>query len=274
MKYGVNRMNKYSHSKQLKQSNGNTNLRKEKFIRKVGRFFLKLFTGMLIIGTALYLSWFAWLKINNTQYFSIKHLECSPTKKMDQNRILNILKHSKGMSIFRADVDKLAGMIEDFRWVKEAVVYRILPDTLEIDIQERIPSAVAIVGNKKYLVGKDGVIIKSIDGNPFDVPFIYPSVERKNTGVKELMDALNLLKKNVPGFYNHIERIKPGDRLLRAHLDDRSEVVYLNPEDPIVNIRNYQSIERILHRKYAMIEYIDLRWEKQIYVQGERLNHG
>ncbi len=260
-------MNKYSDTKQPKNSGGNSLPGK----KKIGKFFLRLLGVFLILTMVGYLSWYAWLKINTAEYFSVNHLDCSPTQRIERSRILEVIEGSKGKSIFRVDVNRLAELIDDFRWIKEAVVYRVLPDTLEIEIKERVPSAVAVVESKKYLVGEDGTVIKQIAGNPFDVPFIYPSVERNNTSIGDIMNALNLLKKRVPDFYTHIEKIKPGDQRLGVYLDNRPEIMYLNPDEPTVNIRRFQSVEKILHKEYTSIEYIDLRWEKQIYIKGERL---
>lgn len=67
-----------------------------------------------------------------------------------------------GSPILSLDLDSARVRIEEVGWVKAAAIRRLLPDTVQISVRERTPSAVWQMNGELRLVDDDGAIIRPI----------------------------------------------------------------------------------------------------------------
>lgn len=66
----------------------------------------------------------------------------------------------RGDPILSLDLDALRRNVETIGWVKQATVWRQLPDTLHIEIVEREPFARWQIDGRIYLVDQDGTVLE------------------------------------------------------------------------------------------------------------------
>ncbi len=99
----------------------------------------------------------------------IRISECRQVTGVELRRHL----HSRcGQNIFSVDLKEEARRIVSHPWVGGAVVTRVLPRALEIEIDERRPVALLKVRHL-YLLDEQGVVFKRLEkGDPADLPII------------------------------------------------------------------------------------------------------
>jgi hypothetical protein len=68
-----------------------------------------------------------------------------------------------GVNIFWIDRRTVAARLRSLPLVERAEIGSVLPDTVEIAIVERQPTAFWLSGNQSYLVDREGVILKAVD---------------------------------------------------------------------------------------------------------------
>lgn len=115
---------------------------------------LKAMRGMIKMGVILIAvgcaCWFGYQQIhdhfNNNEEFAIKHssvtnFEGKPTVILPRQRVLEIARVDLTGTIFSVDLDEAERLLSERSEVEEVKVKRTLPDSISIQIKERIPVA-------------------------------------------------------------------------------------------------------------------------------------
>ncbi|MFH1904488.1 MAG: FtsQ-type POTRA domain-containing protein [bacterium] len=132
----------------------------KKVIKKRALQISKIITLFLII----YATFFIVLKfkkfIIHSNYFCINNVIVNNDKFLDNVVILKEINNIKGKNIFTLDINKSRSHCEVLADVKTVVIERSFPNTILVDITERIPVGQISYGRNIYGIDEDGVIIK------------------------------------------------------------------------------------------------------------------
>ena len=81
-------------------------------------------------------------------------------------------------------------------WIADARVSRRLPDTLVVDIVERVPTAIWQYQHRLALIDKDGIVIGPVDDRAMpELPVVVgPGANRRATQLANLINATPSLK--------------------------------------------------------------------------------
>jgi cell division protein FtsQ len=132
---------------------------------------------------------------------------------------------AKGQNIFSVEPEETSKKLLESPWISSVRVSRKLPGTVRLEIGERKPQAIALVGSQNYLVSEDGVPFKRLgQGDPHDFPLITGiSLEAlakdRRAELARIVDALSLLRD-----YEHLSVFKkyPAQEL---HLESSGNAV-------------------------------------------------
>ena len=132
------------------------------------KFFLWLF--LFIFLTTFY---FDLSKTNVSEFFTIKNFTIKNTENTDIDLAYSKLEKFKNNNIFLINNDEIASTITDLDFVKDIGIKKIYPDKIEININEH--KIVAVISNKenKYILSKEGHIIKNYNDKFNSLPLIY-----------------------------------------------------------------------------------------------------
>ncbi len=135
-------------------------LNKKAIIRKRISQISKIIALLLII----YVSFFAVLELKkfilHSNYFCINSVIVNNDKFLDNVVILKEINNIKGTNIFTVDINKLRSHCEVLSNVKTVVIERSFPNTILVNITERIPIGQVSWRRNIYGIDEDGVIIK------------------------------------------------------------------------------------------------------------------
>jgi cell division protein FtsQ len=95
--------------------------------------------------------------------------------------VLEIFAADRGKSILRIPIDQRRHQLESIAWIEHATVRRALPNTIEVEINERTPVAFLRQGSDLSLIDAHGVILE----RPLTGDFHFPVV----TGIASDMAA-------------------------------------------------------------------------------------
>lgn len=168
---------------------------------------------------------------------------------------------SRPGNIFLLDIDRLKDALERHRWVGEAVIRRVFPATLRIEIRPRRPEAVLAAADGFRLISRDGVILESAAELPrTDLPvFLDESGFRTDAAGKTGLAwaCLDALGPDAP------------ERVASLDLSDPANVVLVRPGNPTrlllgadrfaEKLDLYREMEAGLQSRFGPIEYADLR---------------
>ena len=132
------------------------------------KFFFWLF--LFIFLTTFY---FDLSKTNVLEFFTIKNFEIKNTENTDIDLAYSKLEKFKNNNIFLINNDEIASSITDLDFVSDIGIKKIYPDKIEISINEH--KIVAVISNKenKYMLSKEGHIIKNYNDKFNSLPLIY-----------------------------------------------------------------------------------------------------
>jgi cell division protein FtsQ len=95
--------------------------------------------------------------------FSVKRVEIQGIHQMDRLPVYTVALDQKSTAMPLVDLEEVRQKLLQFGWVSDARVSRRLPDTLLVDIVERVPAAIWQYQGKLNLVDKDGRVLSAVD---------------------------------------------------------------------------------------------------------------
>ena len=155
------------------------------------RLVLPVLLPVLLVGGACFY-------LVNADFLAIRTIRTSGCNLIDCDRIAARTGIAPGRNILFADVAKAMRLIEDDPWIDRAVVKRILPDTIEIQAEERQAAAVLLM-DTTCLVDSQGEIFFCSD-QPVETLPVMTGLSREyvlangQTAAQLVDSALVLLK--------------------------------------------------------------------------------
>jgi len=198
--------------------------------------------------------------------FVVEHVDVIGEGAISENDVIRALGVSSGDYLFEADLKNAQDRIEDITWVERAIVRRLWPDRIVVQIIERKPYALWQNNNNFYLVDKDGAVISAASiSTHSEFPLIVGAKAPENYG------AFKLILDNYPDHsarmsalvYHNTGRwdvLMNGDAL-RVKLPAR------NPQNALQKLQQLQASRQILDREIGVI---DLRLSDRIVLQSSQ----
>jgi cell division protein FtsQ len=206
----------------------------------------------------------------------IKQIKIEGNRIVGTNEIVQLTQIPPAAFLYQADLTAIQRNVMSHHYIKDAVVERNLPNSIHIQVMERIPIALLNGSETKY-IDEDGVVLpRSVSHKLFDLPMIsgLTSDEKLTLGatmtepdMQETLQLLSALKTVNRPLYHNISEVQlrnGGDIILYAaeggvpiifgHGDVASKLVRLETFwNDIVRTRGSQSLQ-----------YVDLRYQDQI----------
>lgn len=190
-----------------------------------------------------------------------------PEKKINQKELLNL---------FDLDLKVLREKLEEVPEIEKVEIRRVLPDTLDIQITERVPVAFIERVNGPLLIDRDGVVIRR--SHAIDISGVIPVIvthkkELPAPGevfedVKPMLEFIQLTKKVADYSSLRIMRmdlLKDDFVTIKIHFSGDADDWYLIKNVPTDNPS--EGMDRILSgielAKKERLREIDLRFAKQ-----------
>ncbi len=114
--------------------------------------------GTLLIGFGVQKSW---VYLTSADYFRIRKITFSGYTLLNESSLRPWLEIQEGENILRVDLNRLADRLQAHPWVKRVRAWRLLPQEIFIEIEERSPFAVIDTG-KTYVIDAEGYVLQEI----------------------------------------------------------------------------------------------------------------
>jgi cell division protein FtsQ len=148
-----------------------------------------------------------------------EQIEVNGNHTVSREAVLQQFVRDRGRSVLRVPLDSRRSALEEISWVESAMVQRILPNRIRVDLTERTPIAFVRNGTELALIDAHGVILDRPHGEDLQFPII--------TGLSENMPREERGKR----MQTYQEFLKDID-LVRSGSSDRvSEIDLANPKD-------------------------------------------
>ena len=221
--------------------------------------------ALLLVASLAVLGWVIGKSILTSPYFETKVIRVEGTNRLPQEKILKWANIRAGQSIFQVNLRGIAKRVSSSRLVKRAEVKRILPSTVLIQVEERMPFVYLSQKGGLYEVDQEGVILGK-GKKTMDLPMMVGSgwssrPEKIKLGVRilhaveELGLSFSKIEMNKKGAM--VGYLKNGPMV---YLGESPHLAYLSYLPLVLTARGGEGKE---------IKYVDIRFQGQIVVGTE-----
>ena len=224
-------------------------------------------SAVIVIGVAAV--WTGYAKTMASDRLKVGRVEVRGSRFLSEGEVRELLGPAVGENILGLDIAALKARLRSSPWVADATVGRTLPDTLKVEITERVPLALAEV-ERLYLMDKNGGLIDLYGPRTasFDLPIVrglmgVDAEARRDRAERAgaLLDDLGDLAAEVSEVF-----VRPtGD--LKIVLRGTGEVLLVGDPPNRQRVLTYLSLRKDLVERCPDAEYFDLRFRGHIYAK-------
>ena len=203
--------------------------------------------------------------LHTAPLFEVKQISVSGLKRVQENQVLARAGFEAGANIFDIRLEEIREQVEQIEGVRYALVQRVLPDKVVINIVEREPVGLGRIRGEVYQFDTDGVILDS----DIAIGFSFPILD----GLRFDDTEYNLRK--VETYRKVLEDLGQA-ALSEVHISDTGEVSVVSSSDPlIVNLGandfrdrwvRYLQLKTQIQHQYPLAVRVDLRFKNQVIV--------
>ncbi|MEW6531505.1 MAG: FtsQ-type POTRA domain-containing protein [Thermodesulfobacteriota bacterium] len=214
-------------------------------------------------------------------YFTLHHVEVMGNHRLSGAEVIEASEVETGTNLLTLDLGVVAGRLKRHPWVKAVSVYRRLPGSLVIEIQERNPRAILAAGKLYYVDEQGEIFTRVLPGNSVRYPLLTgvtsEELSRKGSDVRKSVRrglvVLDALERSTSGLAaSSVSEVRVSvDRGLTLHTN-RGRTVVLGTEDFELKLRRYERLKRFLTRRgeWNNAKFIDLDFEDRALVSPGR----
>ena len=202
-----------------------------------------------------------------TAGFGVKRITVEGQQHVTDAELTTALAAGSGTMMLAVDTDAAKERLEHVPWIKHAQVMRLLPSTLQVVIEERVPFAVWQSHGQTYVVDAEGTVIAPAVREAYaDLPLVVGEGAGKNAA--DLFDTLrpfdSLMKQIVAA-------LRVGDR--RWTLKLASGIDIMLPDDGLTDALNtLVGLDRDRNLLSRSIAAVDLRLADRVSVRLRNSN--
>jgi cell division protein FtsQ len=120
----------------------------------------RIFWGLLLVAVVGAGGWIA-----RSPWFSVAHVAVSGVEGSATAEILETAGVVEGTPLISINPGRVEGLLEEDPWIIEATVRRILPDTVEVAVTERVPTMWLQAGDRWAVISEDATVLR-FDSQP------------------------------------------------------------------------------------------------------------
>jgi cell division protein FtsQ len=201
-------------------------------------------------------------------------------ERLAEGDVLAVLSGLRGESLMWTDLDRWRHRLLASPWVRDAVLRRSLPSTVEVVVWERQPIGIGRINGEMYLVDEAGVIVDEYGPQyaDMDLPIIdglARSADQDGAGTDEARAGLaarviTALRAN-PAVARMLSQVDVTEvRNAAVILNGDSAVIQLGDDQFLPRLQGYLELAPLLRARVPDIDYVDVRFDSRIYVRPSR----
>lgn len=265
-------------------------IRRRKFGKRTWPFYRRVLAagaGVLVGGFLLYEVGSFFLYSPKVTLSSLDQIEVTGNRYVARKSIVERFATDDGKSVLRIPLDDRRKALEKIPWVEHAVVSRILPDRIRVELVERTPVAFLRSGSELGLIDAHGVLLdRPVEGD-FQFPVVNGITESLPAAQREIRMGL------YTGLLHDLDQVKPGasDHVSEVDLSDATDLratlaglgqmglTGLDDQGPVLvhfGNKDFESKFRVFTENFAQwrasagrVDSVDLRFSKQVVVNPE-----
>ncbi len=215
--------------------------------------------------------------------FAVRQVTVNGNARLSAAAVERLAGDVRGQNIFAVDLAAARERVLTSPWVADVTLARVLPSTLVVDVVERVPMAIARVGDRLFLVDDAGVVIDAYGPayRDLDLPLVDGLVAA--SGGRPAADAERASLSRAL-FTSLRDRPDLGRRVSEIDVSSDDDAVVLLDNDPtrlhlgdrafVERLTRYLELAPTLADRFSAVDYVDLRFGDRVFVHSESKRRG
>ena len=236
----------------------------------------------LVLGALVGLGALLATRLVGAEFLAVERVTVQGHRRLSEAALDELKGSVRGQSLLLVDLEQLRADALESPWVASVTVRRQFPSTLEVQIVEREPVAIARLGRQLFLVDGSGVIIAQYGPQhaEFDLPIVdgMASASEPRDGEKsgsmidparaQLVGRFMGALAARPELRRSVSQVDVSrDRNVAVLLDGDSTLLYLGDDQFVERLRTYLEIRPTLAERMSDVDYVDLRYGQRVIVK-------
>jgi len=241
----------------------------------VARLLLVLQVSAIVLLAAVG-AWTTYQRVVASERLKVARVEVRGSHFLSEGEVRELLGPAVGENILALDIEALKARLRSSPWVADATVTRALPDTLRVEVRERVPLALAEL-ERLYLMDVDGDLVDVYGPRTgaFDLPIVRGLMrvdpEARRDRARRAAALLGDLEE-LGGEVSEVFVEPSGD--LRVVLRGPGEVLLFGDPPYRQRFLTFLSLRRELAEKAPGAEHFDLRFRGRIFAKRPPRDRG
>ncbi|GEM_PF-5341559 len=108
----------------------------------------------------------------NSDFFNVKYVQIRGMQNLTPEAVIRRINLFQPVNIFEIDTQKLIKRLSSIGWVESVSITSKLPDTIIVNLRERVPYTYLQVGKRYFLIDRNGVVITGVNRRKFSLPLL------------------------------------------------------------------------------------------------------
>jgi cell division protein FtsQ len=186
------------------------------------RLVVVLVLVVALLGTGVYAVWFS-------SWLDVEEVDVSGAQSVSADVVRERAGIDPGTPLARVDLARAESRIRSLAIVKDAAVSRQWPDTVRIDIEERVAIAVVEIGGRLRGMDADGVVFRDYKRAPTGLPRVQTDIGTKASALKEAALVISALPESLTLIVDYLQ-VETVDEI-SLFLKDGRQVVWGSADD-------------------------------------------
>ncbi|MBI5494232.1 MAG: FtsQ-type POTRA domain-containing protein [Deltaproteobacteria bacterium] len=202
--------------------------------RSPWRKVLKAFQLGLAFSAAVGSGLLAYRLVREQEYLVVKKVEVTGTEQVGAEEVLDYAQVPMGASLYRVNTESIQRAVLRHPHLASAMVQRVPPQTIAINVTEHRPVATVAVGNGVYVVNQDARMFRRTQaGEAMDLP-VVTGIPRDHFQ-DDPARAEALLREAVAALHAHAQAGRPAAEVSEVEVDPTYGVI-LRLGSPLVEV--------------------------------------
>ncbi len=254
------------------RSRGNRTVRTKRRTRNLVRLVRVGLIHGLVVAFLVFGAVRAFRQLGTADVLNLERIELRGIARASEPRLRGELGRFVGHNLIELDLEQVSAAAVQDVWVRDAVVRRVLPETLLIDVAERVPVALAAIDGSLHVIDTTGGSVGLLGPEMQEDLPILRGLDRLDDETRQRrlvrgVAGLAELTRESPAFAAGISEldlsaadcwvvtmVRPGPLLL------------LDPESVGRNVNHWLTYQERIEASVGDAVYIDLRWNGRISV--------
>ena len=196
-------------------------------------------------------------------------------ERLAEGEILEALGLHPGSNILSLDLETLKQQMLVSTWVKDVELARVLPATLTLRVEERVPLGIAAV-DRLYLIDGDGVFLDEMGPGYRDLtlPVVSGLADERGepiSGRRELAGRVLTALGTDDGLESTVSEIdvSAGADSIRILLRRPALAIICQETDLVPRLREIVPLTEEIRSRFPSVSAVDLRFQGRVYLQLE-----